>query len=159
MMLRMHDHVTVWAVDLGVGVSMKERKGVLRIEDGALRFAPWKEEQAEVVIPLREIAKVKRLRGSPVLLVERTVGQDVARIAFYFVQPPPMPPSRGEPRTEPLEQRSFGLGLLRNPARRARKQNAGYLGMMNKTKKAEVVEWADAVQEAIQAVRGAGGGA
>jgi hypothetical protein len=147
--------VTVWAVDLGVGVSSNERKGVLLLDEGHLRFAPWKDEAPEVAIPLVEVRRVKRLRGSPVLLVERSVGPHIARIAFYFVQPPPLETPKSDLPPWPARQGVMGTLTFRSK-RRVRRQNAGYLGMSNKEKKAEIVAWEVAVHEAIEAARGAG---
>jgi hypothetical protein len=161
--------VTVWAVELGRDSDLKEHKGALSLDASSLRFAPTKEAGTEVEFPLREIRQVKRLRGSPVLLIVRGADGVVRRTAFYFVQPPPLPTEHGgtaaaDPRGL-VNPGSFRLGAFanqrlsfRNPRRRARKQNVGYLGIMNKEKKAEIAEWERAVREAVAAVRGSDGG-
>jgi hypothetical protein len=150
--------VTVWAVELGRDSDLREHKGVLSLGAETLRFAPWKDDRPEVEFPLREIRQVKRLRGSPVLLIVRTADGVVRRTAFYFVQPPPLPTERGSgagadgPR--PLSPGSLRLGAFRNQRRRVRKQNVGYLGIMNKEKKAEIAEWERTVRQAVAVVRG-----
>jgi hypothetical protein len=151
MMGPVEDHVTVWAVDLGRDALLKERRGTLSLDAGALRFEPAAEGQPEVLIALAEIRKVRRLKGSPVLLVVRPWEGGDRITAFYFVQPPPLEAFR---RDTP-EPRQPGFAGLRSPRRRARKQNVGYLGMSNRQKKAELVAWERAVREAVARARGA----
>lgn len=150
MMGDVDDRVTVWAVDLGQDALMQERRGTLSLNEAALCFEPANEAQPETRITLEGIRKVRRLRGSPVLLVV-SAGQDRDRTtAFYFVQPPPLDAFR----RDAVEPRQTGLASLRNPKRRARKQNVGYLGMSNKQKKAELVAWERAVREAVDRAAG-----
>ena len=90
-MADMPENITVWAVELGRDLDMREIKGVLSLDAASLRFAPWREDRPEVVLPLREVHSVRRLRGSPVLMVARRTDAGVRRTAYYFVQPPPLP--------------------------------------------------------------------
>ena len=154
--------VTVWAVELGRDSDLKEHKGVLSLDALVLRFAPTKEAGTEVEFPLREIRQVKRLRGSPVLLIVRSADGVVRRTAFYFVQPPPLPTEHGYGGAADarglVSPGSFLRLAIRNQKRRARKQNVGYLGIMNKEKKAEIAEWDRAVRQAVAAVRGSQSG-
>jgi hypothetical protein len=46
------------------------------------------------------------------------------------------------------------LAALRNPKRKARRDNVGYLGLSNRAKKDELVAWERAVRAAIAAARG-----
>ena len=139
--------VRVWAVELGPSSRLDEREGVLSLGDDSLRFAAM-DDAGDLAIPLADVVKVRRLRGSPVLLiVHGRLGQE-RRTAFYFAQPPPL--------TAFLEGQAerTTLATLRNPRRKARRQNVGYLGVMNRTRKAQLVEWERSVRAAAQAARG-----
>ena len=145
--------MTVWEVELGKPESPRpesprEVKGTLELSHQHLIFTPRDEALPTVTIPLGEIAKVKRLRGSPVLIVFRETVAGPERTAFYFVQPPPMIPPRGEP----LE-RGRGLSTFRNPRRQARRDNMSYLGLMNRENKVTLKEWVRAVDAAVARAR------
>ena len=145
----------MWEVELGKPESSEEVKGTLELSHTDLIFTPRDEARPTVKIPLDEIAKVKRLRGSPVLMVlrETAAGQD--RTAFYFAQPPPIGAIRGEP-----VARRTGISAFRNPRRQARRDNISYLGLMNRENKAALKEWVRAVDAAAgRARQGAGGAA
>ena len=143
----------MWEVELGKPESSEEVKGTLELSRRDLIFTPRDEERPAVKIPLDEISKVRRLRGSPVLMVlrETPAGQD--RIAFYFAQPPPIGAIRGEP----VERRT-GISAFRNPKRQARRDNISYLGLMNRENKAVLREWARAVGAAVEKARNGGAG-
>jgi hypothetical protein len=117
--------VTVWAVELGKDVEPDETKGTLELASQALLFTPSDVARPVVRLPVSEIVKVRRLRGSPVLMVERTTASGPRRTAF------------------------------RNPRRKARRDNVGYLGTTNREKKAALNEWVRAVRTA--AARAASG--
>ena len=139
--------VTAWAVELGPQAAPDDVKGTLTLEDDALAFSPDEEAHPLVRIPLASISKVRRLRGTPVLLVIHGPETAVRRTAFYFVQPPPLGVLMGQQ----TRQRPAGLAALRNPKRRARRDNVGYLGMTNREKKALLTEWVGAVRTAAGA--------
>lgn len=143
----MQDRVRVWAVDLVEGASTKERQGMLSLHEATLRFEPSKEAEPTLTIPLREVAKVKRLRGSPVIVVQFRKDDAARRTAFYFVQPPPLAVF-----LEGRDERNV-LTALRNPKRKARRENVGYLGMSNRAKKDELVAWERAIRAAAAAAR------
>jgi hypothetical protein len=140
--------VTVWAVELGQHTAPDEVKGTLALVDDALAFAPEDPTRTPRRIPLGSIGKVRRLRGSPVLVVMHAEGTSSRRTAFYFVEPPPLGVVLGR---QPAD-RSAGLASLRNPKRKARRDNVGYLGVTNREKKAVLSEWVRAVREAVGAV-------
>lgn len=84
----MPEPVTVWKVVLRRG-DVREREGTLRLDDDALVF----EEPATASstrMTFTTIRSVKRLRGSPVLMVAHVESDEVVRTAFYFAQPPPL---------------------------------------------------------------------
>jgi hypothetical protein len=135
--------VTVWAVELGKDVQPDETKGTLELAGQALLFTPNDDACPAVRLPVSEIVKVRRLRGSPVLMVERTTASGPRRTAFYFVQPPPLSAILGT-----TVERPSGLAAFRNPKRKARRDNVGYLGTTNREKKAAINEWVRAVRTA-----------
>ena len=135
----------MWAVELAKEVEPDEIKGTLELSEAAVLFTPLDEGRPGLQIPLADILKVRRLRGSPVLMVERTIPTGTRRTAFYFVQPPPLNALLG---TE-TPQRPSGLGMLRSPKRKARRDNVNYLGLSNREKKAALSEWVRAVREAV----------
>ena len=136
--------VTVWAVELGPEVPPDEIKGALALEADKLTFAPGTQGQPRLAIPLESISKVRRLRGSPVLMVTHGLGAGMRRTAFYFAQPPPLGGITGQTTERP----GTGLAAFRNPRRKARRDNLGYLGVVNREKKALVSEWVRAVRVA-----------
>jgi hypothetical protein len=133
-------------VDLGTGSPVGEVRGSLALAGDALVFTPKDDALPERRLPLREIAQTRRLRGSPVLMIVRDPGLQPARVAFYFVQPPPL-----EAPLEPARVAMWGIG--RSAKRRARRQNASYLGTWNREKKALLVEWERQVRRAVGAAR------
>lgn len=139
---RMPDPATVWAVDL-VRDPRKDRQGTLSLRTEDLVFEP-RSASAELRIPLEAVKRVRRLRGSPVLLVVHDRTGVRLETAFYFVQPPPLEPVAGQiERPTPL---SFG----KHSKRRVRRQNVGYLGMSNREKRREIDAWEKAVRAAIE---------
>ncbi|MCI0632901.1 MAG: hypothetical protein L0206_03150 [Actinobacteria bacterium] len=144
--------ITVWSVELEKDARLEDVKGTLRLAEEALVFTPRDEGRPEARIALDEIAKVRRLRGSPVLMVVRSTSAGERRTAFYFVQPPPIAVITGETVERP---KTRSISDLRNPRRKARRQNVSYLGVMNREKKQALTEWVRAVRAAI--ANGSGG--
>jgi hypothetical protein len=141
----MERSVRVWAVELGEGAPPTEREGRLWCDALGLRFEPAREGEAVIAIPFDEVRKVRRLRGSPVLMVVRRRGDRETRTAFYFVQPPPLA-ALTDTQTDVRSIIPF-----RNPKRKARRENVGYLGLMNREKKAELMQWERDVRAAVAA--------
>lgn len=139
---------TVWAVELGPETRPEDVKGTLVLDEDHLAFSPADEAHASFRIPLASITKVRRLRGSPVLMVVHRTEAAPRRTAFYFAQPPPLGVLLGQQTTE----RPVGLGAFRNPKRRARRDNVGYLGVTNREKKALLSEWVREVRAALRPV-------
>ncbi len=81
--------VTVWLVRLQRGEVDKDVKGSLRIEGDQLIFTPA-DDAGTYAFPFVELSRAKRLRASPVMLVEHRRDGDRREIAFYFTQPPPL---------------------------------------------------------------------
>jgi len=146
-MVGMPAPVTVWAVDVGPEAPLEEVKGSLSLSSDALIFTPRDDARPERRLALADITKIRRLRGSPVLLVMRAgAGAEPLRTAFYFVQPPPL--ERPDDDTRPTP---FGVG--RNTKRKVRRQNVRYLGLWNKEKKTVLVEWERQLRSAVSAAR------
>ena len=120
------DPVQVWAVRLGNPES--ESKGRLALEDDALVF---RLSEGELRLPLADIRKARRIRGSPVLTVDVEENARPVRFAFYFVEPPPLQPKGRE---------SKG---------RARRRGTGYLAMAAPRYKGLIQEWERAIREAV----------
>lgn len=145
----MPETARVWAVELGTGDPTKDIEGRLSLAAESLRFEPSVQGRPTLTLPLTQIVKAKRLRGSPVLMVVCRGSGGETRTAFYFVQPPPL-----NVFTEPRPETRIPMPSLRNPKRKARRDNVGYLGLMNREKKAELVEWERAVRAAVASARG-----
>jgi hypothetical protein len=137
--------VTVWVVPLGRGAAMDGVKGSLSIVEDTLEFTPTDDPLGVKRWSLAEVTRARRLRGSPVLLVE--LGRGAERIAFYFVQPPPL-----QPPDEPLRP---SLGFGRPTKRRVRRRNVTYLGMANRDLRELLREWEVRVRAAVDAAKSA----
>jgi hypothetical protein len=138
--------VSVWTVELGSDSSLEDVRGSLALASEALVFTPRDEQLPERRYPLREVARIRRLRGSPVLLVVRETSEGSRRTAFYFVQPPAMTRPEAPPRP------TMGP-FVRNAKRKIRRENVSYLGMWNREKKAVLREWERQVKTAVAATR------
>jgi hypothetical protein len=135
--------ITVWIVPLGRGAPMEGVKGSLTIVEDELRFTPADDPPAVRRWALAEVTRARRVRGSPVLLVESAGG--TKRVAFYFVQPPPLEvPEPTRPAITP-----FG----RPSKRRVRRRNATYLGMANRDLRELLREWERRVRAAVEAAK------
>jgi hypothetical protein len=121
----------VWAVRLG-GLQ-REVKGFITLEDDALVFESADGSPGDR-IPLRDLRRAKRIRGSPVLVIHYETESEDARAAFYFSKPPPVDPP----------------GVKK---RRARRQAVHYLEMANVEIKEEVKAWERAVRDAMRSAK------
>ncbi|HEX5937163.1 MAG TPA: hypothetical protein VFZ75_05670 [Actinomycetota bacterium] len=150
----MIEPITVWMVHLGVGPDPPETRGTLTLGDRGLEFVARKTATVEV-FDYETIRRAKRIRGSPVLLIDwRDRGVD-RKTAFYFSQPPPLAPVAG---TAPLEPRG-PLGALSRTTpskRQIARMNLGYLRSTSVASRSTVRAWAQAVEERM---RRAGGSA
>jgi hypothetical protein len=145
--------VTVWKVDLVRGKPPVEVRGTLTLAAGALVFQA-DGTAATTTIALADASGVKRLRGSPVLVISHAA-RDAGATAFYFAEPPPLHPA--DPAT--LSLRDAGppspMAAMRRPSpRRHRRQNAGYLAGQGRMLKPTLNAWASEVRAGIEAARG-----
>ena len=95
------------------------------------------------------IDRAKRIRGSPVLLVDWLPRGEKRRTAFYFSQPPPLEPIPGSAST--LDGRGpLGPFSRTTPTKRqVARMNLGYLRSTSVSKKT-VQAWVDAVNERVR---------
>ena len=144
--------VTVWMVHLAKGEADNDVKGTIALEADGLVFAGARPPM-EIRLPYGAIRRTKRLRGSPILLVEWDRSGEARRTAFYFTQPPPLFPAAGDSsiRGAPAERVSAVTAFKRSGKRRAQRGNARYLQTMGIGLKELVQLWADALKERVAA--------
>lgn len=125
MIAGMPEPVTVWKVVLRRG-DVREREGTLSLDDDALVF----EEPATASrtrMAFSAIRSVKRLRGSPVLMIAHVESDEVVRTAFYFAQPPPLELSTRAPGGASERQIGPIAASRRSSRRRHQRDNVRYL--------------------------------
>lgn len=137
--------VDVWMVHLGAGTSPREVRGTLTLGGSSLEFVE-RRTGVDVRFDYGSIRRAKRIKGSPVLLVDwRKDGQD-RKTAFYFSQPPPLEPVPRSPTIDPPGP--LGPFTRATPSKRqVARMNLGYLRSTSATTKHVVRAWADAVTE------------
>ena len=131
-------------MELGHRSALEEVKGSLSMTSDGLVFTPRDERRPTQTLAFAEIARVRRLRGSPVLMVVSRGANGTARTAFYFAQPPPLERPDDTTATRPTP---FGIG--RTTKRKVRRQNVSYLGAWNAEKKELLREWERQVKARI----------
>jgi len=138
----MTEQATVWMAPLQRG-GPTEIKGELSLDDGGLRFAG--EEGTERRIGLSSIVRVKRVAGSPIVMVRHTEEGRTVQTAFYFTQPPALEPApTSTPQARPLSKG------------RRRRVAANYLGEENTSRKPEIMAWVREIRSAVERNAGIG---
>lgn len=131
-------------VELAHGADLHEVRGTMRMDDGGVAFVDGENER-HVLIPFGTIRRVRRVLGSPVLVVGWG-DQDGSRdTAFYFVKPPPMrskTAGSSSERVAPDGQRPSPTIPRERPKHRERRHNIGYLTASSKQTRATIQEWA-----------------
>ncbi|HSL12286.1 MAG TPA: hypothetical protein VLA82_13325 [Actinomycetota bacterium] len=148
----MPEPVTVWMVQLASG-NTADVEGLLRLDDDALVFEPTT-TPAELRFRLATIERVRRVIGSPVLVIEWTEDAVRKRTAFYFSPPPPLEPPTPEelarrsdrPRGPLAERRALSK-------RRHMRSNLGTLAIGAKRTKPVVQAWATELRIRISDAR------
>lgn len=147
---RVVEPVTVWMVHLGLqaGAKAPEVRGTLNLGEEGLEFVERK-SGADVRFDYASIRRAKRLRGSPVLLLDWTTGEAERKTAFYFSQPPPLEPV---PRSATIDPRGpLGPFTRATPSKRqVARMNLGYLRSTSVTNRQVVKAWAEAVSERMR---------
>jgi hypothetical protein len=123
--------ITVWLVPLQQGATA-EIKGELSLSESTLDFLGV--EGTARRIEVSSITQVKRVLGSPIVIVRHEHDGSLLRTAFYFTQPPS------------LEGHTTGA----MPRRRARRVAVNYLGQENRDRKADVQKWVREIRAAIE---------
>ena len=150
----MPEPLVVWMVELER--SPDDIEGTLTLEERALRFER-DDGGGGRTIDLTTVTKVKRVVGSPVLLVH-SLEEGVKRAtAFYLSKPPPLAPA-APPLDEPPPTLLFGNRGAKPPSRRKqRRANASYLANASTELGPIAKEWMLEIRAAVAAARGAGG--
>jgi hypothetical protein len=136
----------VWMVHLGAGRKSLEVRGTLTLGESGLQFVE-KKTGADIRFGYGSIRRAKRIRGSPVLMVDwRKDGED-RKTAFYFSQPPPLEPMPRSPTIEP-PRGPLGPFTRATPSKRqVARMNLAYLRSTSVASKGLLRAWADAVTE------------
>lgn len=150
----MPEPLVVWMVELER--SPDDIEGTLTLEERALRFER-DDGGGGRTIDLTTVTKVKRVVGSPVLLVH-SLEEGVKRAtAFYLSKPPPLAPA-APPLDEPPPTLLFGNRGAKPPSRRKqRRANASYLANASTELGPIAKEWMLEVRAAVAAARETGG--
>jgi hypothetical protein len=148
----MQEPVTVWMVQLG-GPDLSDVEGRLSLDAEALVFE-HAAKPAELRFPYATIAKVRRVVGSPVIIVDWHEHAQRKSTAFYFAQPPPLQP----PSPEQLATKSGrppGLLAQRRATskRRHMRANIGYLAVTAKRSKPLVRQWLSELRVRVRDAR------
>jgi hypothetical protein len=152
--------ITVWMVHLEKGQVDKDVKGTLDLDEAGLLFTEHRGSGIPARLEFESIRRAKRVRGSPVLLIEWELDGVVHRTAFYFTQPPPLVPStRGSfgasPPEEAVPRSTAPFSMMRRSGkRRAQRTNAQYLQTSGISKKALISGWAVEVSARIGPAKG-----
>jgi hypothetical protein len=151
----MVEPVTVWMVHLRRGAAPADVKGILALHQEALVFTHSDGDGASR-FPCAKITRVKRNRGTPILLIDWDEGGIRRTTAFYFVRPPPLNPEAHPVADEAAPTPTVPLGALKRPtARRLRKRNVTYLTSKSAALKPIVQGW---VSELTTRIEAGGGG-
>ena len=141
----MPDPAIVWMVHLGTGIPPVDVRGRLHLGETALEFTSVKEGR-DARIAYADIRKAKRLKGSPVLLIDWRRDGEQRKTAFYFAQPPPLQPVPRSPTIAPPGP--FGHLTRATPSKRqVARMNLGYLRSTSAASREALREWERAVTE------------
>jgi len=100
------------------------------------------------------VTKVKRIIGSPVLLVHTTEEGQQRHTAFYFRKPPPLKPPEATLDEPPTLIGPFNKGSKPPSKRKQRRANASYLATASSSAGEEVRDWMRATRAAVAAAKG-----
>ena len=130
-------------------------EGTLTLEEREIRFdSPSLGIRS---IALTAVERVKRIWGSPVLIVRSTEDGDKRVTAFYFSKPPPLHPEQAAAGEDPPTL----IGPFnRNRApskRKQRRRNAGYLANATNLVGDDLEVWVKETRAAVAAARQNGG--
>ncbi len=139
----------VWMVHLGAQRKPLEVRGTLALGEDGIEFVERK-TGADVRLEYGSIRRAKRIRGSPVLLVDWHKDGEDRKTAFYFSQPPPLEPMPRSPTIEP-PRGPLGPFTRATPSKRqVARMNLGYLRSTSAANKGVLRAWAEAVTERVR---------
>jgi hypothetical protein len=148
----MPEPTTVWMVRLLKG-ELGERKGLLTLDAEGLVFRDASLEQVRT-LGFEQMKRVKRVKGSPILMVSHDDDRGVRETAFYFAEPPPMAPE------DPFEAsaRSGSAGrplsplaaMRRTSKKRHLRENVRYLTAKAGSRKPEIQVWVEEISARLQ---------
>ena len=149
----MPEPTKVWMVQLDR--SPDDVEGTLTLEQQSLRFdSPSLGIRS---ISLTAVERVKRIWGSPVMLVRSVEDGDKRVTAFYFSKPPPLHPNQPTP-DEPPTTLIGPFNRNKPPSRRKqRRRNAGYLANASNIVGDSLEVWIKETRAAIAAAQRNGG--
>jgi hypothetical protein len=148
----------VWMVPLERAPTV-EIVGELRLDEHGLLFTPRSEETPATRLRFDTVAKITRLRGSPVVMVTHADGSGArTKTAFYFTQPPTLKHIVKSRTPEPAvtdlhaipRPSPFGLGQRKPSKRKSLRANAAYLTQEGTSRRHELQEWVDEVRERLR---------
>lgn len=143
---------TVWMVELDR--SPDDVEGTLTLETDSVRFTAG-EGGTPREIGFMDVTRVKRIWGSPVLMVHSLEDGERHVTAFYFSKPPPLHPAAKE-NEEPPPTLMRPFNKNRPPSKRKqRRNNAGYLAKASNAVGDDVRAWAKETRAAVAAARAA----
>lgn len=132
-------------VHLGAGIKPSEVRGTLSLGDRGVEFTEHKTGE-DVRFGYDSIRRARRIRGSPVLLVDWREGDADRRTAFYFSQPPPLEAAERSPSLVP--RGPLGPFTRGTPSRRqVARANLGYLRSTSVAYGEVVRAWTRAIAE------------
>jgi hypothetical protein len=136
-------------VHLGIGprrgTKPREVRGTLSLGEHGLEFVERK-TGADVRFDYSSVRRAKRVRGSPVLLLDWRKGEEDRKTAFYFSQPPPLEPVTRSATIDP--RGPLGpFGRATPSKRQVTRMNLGYLRSTSVANRKTVKAWAEAVSE------------
>ena len=143
------DGTIVWMVPLRQG-STEEQRGVLTLEAPHLVFTD-RREGSRLEIPLADIRKARRVRGSPIMVLTLDEGPGRCDLAFYFAQPPPLKSQQKASDRPRLLTPFGGVGGDESSGKTTKKvmrTNVSYLSQASASKKPEIQAWLKAIREA-----------
>ncbi|HEY6567713.1 MAG TPA: hypothetical protein VI341_09365, partial [Actinomycetota bacterium] len=148
----MPEPTTVWMVRLRKG-DLGERKGLLTLDAEGLVFRDESLEQVRT-LRLEQVRRVKRVRGSPILLVSHEEDRGVKETAFYFAEPPPLAPADPFAVSEASASTGRPLSPLaamrRTSKKRHMRENVRYLTAKSGSRKPEIQAWVEEITARLQ---------
>jgi hypothetical protein len=139
----------VWMVRLDRGGDLREVEGTQRMAEDAVVFVD-PGNRSELRVPFAATQKVRRVLGSPVLVIVWRNGETRSETAFYFVKPPPLRTDRAataQARPTPADARpSIGSILGRSSKRKERRESIRYLAARSGTTKTTIRAWAQEIR-------------